>query len=222
MTSWWNKNVETRIEDFKAWIGDANQPSKIYCRKYITNKKYKSMIDCGCGLATDYFGMVNDGRQIAYMGLDSCKYLVNLNTERGVPMIEAELEEELPVADNAYEVSYCREVLEHLSYYENIINELIRIASKEVIIVFFIKPDDEEKINYWEEEDLYHNKYNKSKLESFIMSNPKVKGVLWKDILDIPYDVRPTASEMSTNEAEAEVKVERPTGEKSILHIILK
>lgn len=60
MTTWWNNNVEKRMDDFKSWIGDYNQPSKTYFRKYIANKKYKNIIDCGCGLATDYFGLKGD------------------------------------------------------------------------------------------------------------------------------------------------------------------
>src|SRR5690242_13941185 len=102
MTNWWNKNVEIRMDDFKSWIGDFNYPSKIYCRNYVIGKKYKSIIDCGCGLATDYFGFKNDNYEIDYTGLDSCKYLVDLNKNYGIKMIEAELEKELALPDNSY------------------------------------------------------------------------------------------------------------------------
>ena len=78
MTNWWNKNVEDRMDDFKIWVGDFNQPSKIYCRNYIINKKYKNVIDCGCGLASEYFGFKYDNYQIDYTGLDSCEYFVQL------------------------------------------------------------------------------------------------------------------------------------------------
>lgn len=265
MTSWWNKNVEARIHDFKSWVGDFNQPSKVYCRKYIADSQYKSMIDCGCGLATDYFGLKYDGYEIAYMGMDSCKYIVNSNIENGIPMIEAELESDFPIIDNAYDVVYCREVLEHLSYYEKTISEFIRVASKEVMVVFFIKPlneyewedeikdkikrqqkefrdekmklnislgldsstpiedisvivtEQDKEINYWKSEDLYHNKYDKKKLEAFILNNPKVEKLFWTDICDPPYVVLPADVE---NISEADI--EKPSGEKTILHIILK
>lgn len=216
MTTWWNKNAETRMNDFKSWVGDFNQASKVYCRKYVVNKQYKTIIDCGCGLATDYYGFKNDEYEINYTGLDSCNFFINSNRENGISMIEAELEETLPIPDSSYEVVYCREVLEHLSYYEKTLNELIRIASKEVIIVFFIKPDGEENINYWGEEDLYHNKYNKEKMEAFIMNNPRVDKLFWVDIFDLPYAVEASSTETPSTETA------KPTGEKVVLHIILK
>lgn len=207
MTNWWNKNVEIRMDDFKSWIGDFNYPSKIYCRNYVVKKKYKSIIDCGCGLATDYFGFKNDNYEIDYTGLDSCKYLVELNKNYGIKMIEAELEKELALPDNSYECVYCREVLEHLSSYEKTISEFVRIATKEVMIVFFIQPsDDEEQINYWETEDLYHNKYNRQKLEDFVKSLDKVDNFFWTEIED------PKNKNEDSNLPD----------KKSILHIMLK
>lgn len=208
MTNWWNKNVEVRMNDFKSWIGGFNYPSKIYCRNYVIEKQYKSIIDCGCGLATDYFGFKNDKYEIEYTGLDSCKYLVDLNRENGIQMIEAELDEELELQDNSYECVYCREVLEHLPYYEKTISEFVRIATKEVIVVFFVKPDAEEQINYWAEEDLYHNKYDKAKLENFITSIPKVDRLFWNEVDD-------PKNNLVTEDADLPDK-------KSVLHILLK
>ena len=204
MTSWWNKNIEKRMDDFKSWVGDINQPSRVYCRKYIIEKNYENIIDCGCGIATDFYGYKNDNCSIKYTGLDSCIYLVNFNRDK-IEMIEAELEVSLPIADNSYDCVYSREVIEHLSYYNKTIEEFIRIGKKEVIIVWFIFPsEDEDEINYWQEEDLYHNKYNKNKLEQFISSNTKVDKLFWKEIDDFNYLTTPQ------------------TSKKHILHIILK
>jgi ubiquinone/menaquinone biosynthesis C-methylase UbiE len=183
MTTWWNKNVVNRMSDFEGWIGDFDQPTKLFCRKYVAATGYKSIIDCGCGLATEYFGYKNDQYDVDYTGLDSCTYLVDKNKNLGIKMVEAELEVNLPLKDSSYECVYCRGVIEHLSYYEKTINEFIRAAKKEVLIGWFIKPDNaDDKIDYWVEEDLYHNKYNKDKLEKFIMSNPKVDRIFWDEI----------------------------------------
>lgn len=183
MTTWWNKNVKNRINDFEGWIGDHNQPTKLYCRKYVASKSYKDIIDCGCGVATEYYGYKSDAYDIKYTGLDSCTHLIELNRDRNINMIEAELEKDLPIEDNSYECVYCRGVIEHLSYYKKAIDEFIRIGKKEVLIGWFINPDDkEDQINYWEEEDLYHNKYNINNLEDFILSNPKVNQLFWQDI----------------------------------------
>lgn len=183
MTSWWQKNLQTRMTDFSSWIGDFNKNDKIYCRKYVATQGYKSLIDCGCGLATEFFGYKNDNYDINYTGLDSCQFLIERNKEQNITMIEAELESPLSILDSSYECVYCREVLEHLSYYENAIKEFIRIGQKEIIISWFIKPDSkEDEINYWDIEDLFHNKYNIEKLEKFILDNPKVDSLFWKQV----------------------------------------
>lgn len=183
MTSWWQKNLQTRIDDFSSWIGDFNKNDKIYCRKYVAEKNYKSLIDCGCGLATEYFGYKHDNYDINYTGLDSCRFLIERNEQQGINMINAELEALLPIRDSFYECVYCREVLEHLSYYETAIKEFIRIGQKEVIISWFIKPDSkDDEINYWDVEDLFHNKYNIEKLEKFILDNSKVDSLFWKEV----------------------------------------
>lgn len=188
MTSWWNKNVQLRIDEFKSWVGDFNQPSKIYCRQHIAKNKYKSIIDCGCGLASDYYGFLDDQYDIEYTGLDSCDFFVDDNRNRGITMVKSELEADLDIPDSSYECVYSREVLEHLSYYEKSLSEFIRIGSKEVLIVFFIYPcAGDDQINYWEAEDLYHNVYGKEKLEGFILSNPKVKNIMWSDVNDLGY-----------------------------------
>lgn len=183
MTTWWNNKIKDNLTVFESWVGDDTQPTKLYCRNYVASKGYKSIIDCGCGIATEYYGYQKDSYDIQYTGLDSCTYFVENNRQRGITMVEAELEKDLPLENDSYECVYCRAVIEHLSYYEKAISELIRIGKKEVLIGWFIKPDkEEEKINYWIEEDLYHNKYNLSKLEEFILKQPKVDSISWTEI----------------------------------------
>jgi ubiquinone/menaquinone biosynthesis C-methylase UbiE len=227
MTSWWNKNAKNRMDDFRAWVGDFDQPSKIHCRKYIVSKQYKSLIDCGCGLASDYFGFKKDRYRIDYTGLDSCKYFVKINRKRGIYMVEAELEKNLPLRDSHYECVYGREILEHLSYYEKTISEMIRIASKEVILVFFIELGEMDEINYWEEEDLYHNKYDKEKLEKFITGIKKVNKMFWETVED-PTNRKDVLDELNKEDGYSESNIEKPEHErpvvqvkKHILHIIL-
>lgn len=220
MTTWWNKNATKRLNDFTAWVGDSNQPSKLYCRSYVADKNYANIIDCGCGLATDYFGFRDDGCHIRYTGLDSCKYFIDTNRSREIEMIDAELEADLPISDSLYDCVYSREVLEHLSYYEKTVSEFIRIAKKEVIVVFFIKPSvEDDNINYWESEDLYHNTYNKEKLEAFILSNPKVDSIFWKDITDNLYVTEPLPVEdlPVVEEAAVATETEAPSTEVAIL-----
>ena len=81
---------------------------------------------------------------------------------------------------------YARHILEHLSYYEKAISELIRIAQKEVIIVFFHavkgiirKGEDIIKIT---RDGYYSNTYDIEKLENFVLRNKKVKKIMWRNL----------------------------------------
>jgi ubiquinone/menaquinone biosynthesis C-methylase UbiE len=185
-SNWWNEHLKEGskdVEEFAEWIKGYDQPTKNYCRKYVISKNYKSIVDCGSGLAAEYFGYKSENSAIDYTGLDSCDFLIEKNKEAGIKMIKGDLEERLPVNDNQFEVVYCKAVLEHLRTPYIALKEFIRAAEKEVLIGWFIKPDDKpSEINYWEEENLYHNKYNKKEIEDFLRSQPKVKDFKWHNI----------------------------------------
>ena len=59
---------------------------------------------------------------------------------------------------------------------------MIRVADKYVVHIFFIKPTDEEKIIFDEPNNLYHNRYVKEEIESFINENKDVDSFEWIDI----------------------------------------
>lgn len=184
MTSWWNKNIETRLDDFKSWVGSFDKPAKKMIREHVIKSKYKSILDCGCGLSSEYYGYKNDNYKIKYTGLDSCEKFVEINNENNINVIKCELEQDFPLNDSQFDCVFCKDVLEHLKDYKKTLSEMIRVAKKEVIIGWFISPSENEKINYWEEEDLYHNEYSKSEIESILNSNEKVKSFEWISVDD--------------------------------------
>ncbi len=179
--TWWQKNLDSKIEIFASWIGDYNSESKVLARNYISSKGYKSIVDCGCGLCTEYFGYKADNYVIDYVGVDATPKLVELAKSKGIDVRQGYIEK-IPLPDNFAEVSYIRHIVEHLPSFEPAVKEAIRIASKEVIVIFFIKPDDSTIINFDPSERLYHNKYSKSDIERSLNENPKVKSFNWIDI----------------------------------------
>ena len=77
--------------------------------------------------------------------------------------------------------------IEHLDRYEKSIQELVRVAKKEVFIVFFIKPNplnNKDIINKGIDRGyvLYHNEYSKDKLEKFVRSLSRVNVLEWEEV----------------------------------------
>lgn len=108
-------------------------------------------------------------------------------TKRGIPVVLGSIES-IPFEGNSFDIAYARHVLEHLEYYEAGLTELIRVAKKEVFVNFFSIPDVSERTELMmcEGIPLYHNYYNKMKMEQFLLKNPKVKSFRWTyDILQI-------------------------------------
>lgn len=183
--TWWNNNLSNpeMMSQFKNWIGTYCAESKLFLRQYVSTMKYKSLIDIGCGIATEFDGYKSDNYDIEYMGVDSCKILVVFNRERGVPMIEAH-SECIPVTDDSYDVAFSRHVLEHQPSFKQTLAEMIRIAKKEAVHIFFLIPGINEKIDYDSSSNLYHNIYSRSDIEAFLNEHEKVERFEWKTITD--------------------------------------
>jgi ubiquinone/menaquinone biosynthesis C-methylase UbiE len=183
--TWWDDNLATRYDEFVSWVGDSSSRSKVFFRNYVKEKKYTSLVDIGCGNATEFFAYQKEYPELQYTGIDSSKILNEKNSKLGVPMVLAPAENtELP--SNFAEVTFSRHVLEHQPKFQPVLNEIIRLASKVAIHVFFIPPgDNDEHIGYDNFQNLYHNRYNKKDIEGYITSNPKVKKYEWINIENV-------------------------------------
>ena len=170
ISNWWNKNMnESMLSTFTGWVGDYNADSKKKVRDYVILKKYESILDVGCGLCDTYYAYKNDKYEIKYTGLDSCKYFVDKAREQNIDIFESDMNK-IDLLNNSYDIVYGRHILEHLPTFKDALSEFIRISKFETIIVFFIKPMLEEKINYDSALDLYHNIYSKKDIEDFLVN----------------------------------------------------
>lgn len=185
--NWWDRHVgeDTSIETFKGWVSDHTAASKVYARRLVQAMEHKSFLDCGAGLCSEYDGYREDGYDIDYRALDQTVQFVKMARDRCIPVTEGSIEN-IPHEDGEFDVVYTRHVLEHLPYYEKAIAEMVRVASKEAIIVWFIPPhegDEPDEIRVMDG-DLYHNSYNRAKLEEFIRGLPGVAMFDWTPIGD--------------------------------------
>lgn len=184
---WWEFCLGNTVsfQTFEGWLGDIKAPSRRAMRDYLKKSGYTSMLDVPCGLCIDYLGLKKDKIDVAYHGADITQKLVDRAQKLGLSVIKADIEN-LPYADNQFDLTYARHILEHLPYYEKAVAELVRVARREVLIVFFIKPTsaDNDLIDCAALSDhkVYHNRYSKKNFEAYILANPKVKSLRWENV----------------------------------------
>lgn len=181
--TWWDNNLgNTRMfSEYLGWLGNEDSDSRQFIRDNIKDLEIKSIADFGCGPALEYKALKSEGYEFEYLGIDSCIHIKDFSDKNSVPFINCPVEK-TGLDDGSYELSYSRHVYEHLPTYKDALTEMIRVASKYVVHIFFIKPTDEENIVYDEPNNLYHNRYIKSEIEEFINLNKKVESFEWVDI----------------------------------------
>lgn len=181
--TWWDNNLSNsqKFGEYIGWLGNESADSRVFIRENIKDLEIKSFADFGCGPCVEYTALSNEGYEFDYLGIDSCVHLKEINESKGIPFLNSPVEK-TGLKDSSYELSYSRHVLEHLPTFKDALSEMIRVASKYVVHIFFVKPGNEDKENYWKEENLFHNNYSISSIESFLNKNKKVKSFEWIDI----------------------------------------
>lgn len=180
--TWWEKNLDTQMETFRSWIGSHKAESKVFCRRRVAAAGYRSILDCGCGLCTEYDGYKSDGYAIDYKGLDVTPKLVQLARDRGIDVTQGYLEQ-IPLPDQCVDVVYIRHVLEHLPHHAAALREAVRVARKEVLVVFFRKPrEGPDNINHNPASNLYHNGYNRQGIEDVVRAQPRFRELSWLEV----------------------------------------
>lgn len=170
--TWWNKHLVNpeMMETYKGWLQDYNNVSKKQVRNYVESKGYRSIVDFGCGPATEFFGYKSDGYEIDYLGIDSCTEISKLNKSRGVPFLLEDISD-TSLEDESFEVVFGRHILQHQPSFHYVLDEMIRVAKKEAIHVFTPSPGNIDIIHYDESDNLYQNTYSKKSIEDYIPNN---------------------------------------------------
>ena len=175
---WWNKHAESQYNTFKDWVGNENAPTKKYSAEYCFKKGYTSVVDMGCADSTFLRSLQNVDPTIQYMGVDSCTFFVNMNKQNNIPVIECDITNIPELSDSSFDICFSRHTIEHQPSFEPLLKEMIRIGKKEACHIFFIKPDENPtSINFGN--DLYHNRYSRADIETYLLTNTKVRAHEW-------------------------------------------
>lgn len=166
-SDWWNKNYKN--PEFESWLKDDGSYSRSIVVGILRN--YSSVLDCGCGTCYDYYRYKHDDLDISYTGIDSCSGLVEQARLRGICAQDGDIRN-IPFGDNSFDVVTGRHILEHVDGFERAIKEMHRVARKEVVITFFLPPQENELIGTDPalNNEVNLNIYSRAKIEQFVLT----------------------------------------------------
>lgn len=135
--------------------------------------------DVACGTCVNWEVFDMTGTRCRYIGIDRTKGMLEHAAKRYNDEIELRegYVQDIPLQDGEVDVVIMRHILEHLQEgYEDAIREGLRVASKELIVVFFLDPSnkDEDVIEESTPDEngctYFWNTYSWSKFTQFVAS----------------------------------------------------
>lgn len=177
---YWDKCPQEDLNQLVTHLSNTEDPERRLIRKLLSLNEVTSILDVGCGPATEYQGYKKDPllRDLKYYGLDLSERMLRTakNKNPEVNLLSAKATT-LPFAESSIETVLLKHVLEHHPKgYEELTTEAIRVASKMVIINFFHPPLPFIKTDLIlrNPNGYVNNWYSRSKFEEFIGKNQKV------------------------------------------------
>jgi SAM-dependent methyltransferase/ribosomal protein L37AE/L43A len=196
-TNWWTKNDQPAGETFLDY--NKNMPSRHYARQLITGwgaaGEIKSVLEIAFGGLHEYRALREPLKQlgVSYSGIDWTDHFV------------AHAQQEFPecrwtqgdivrgVSAEPCDVVYSQHMLEHIPSLEPAFSNMLRLAKKKLINIFFIppKPFANYDVVNWQHFPLYHNTYGIGHIEAVCRSmNFSVK---WTPFPNNPADTAAAA-----------------------------
>ena len=160
-------------------LSNPNNRERQVIREVLHRENPHTLLDAGCGVATELVSYRIGEIKVDYVGLDKSSYMLSKARKwhQEAKFVRGEVEA-LPFSDDSFDAVVLRHILEHLGDYKTAVKEALRVSSKVVIIDFFhrLLPlglgwKILDKDGYW------NNWYSKTEFVRFLQS------------LDVPYKV---------------------------------
>lgn len=100
----------------------------------IPRRKFDKILDLGCsdGIISK---KIKDITQSEVIGVDNCKETNLLAKERGIEIVESDVNQKLPFADNSFDFIFAGEIIEHVLSPDDFLLEVKRVLKNEGIFV---------------------------------------------------------------------------------------
>lgn len=135
-----------------------------------------TVVDAACGPCVNWEVFKMMGVECQYCGMDRCENFLTYASKQypEINLVNGYVQE-MPFADESVDVVVMRHIFEHLQDgYEAAIREGLRVASKELVLVFFLDLSDSEEDNISESKPdengctYFWNTYSQPKLMHFL------------------------------------------------------
>jgi ubiquinone/menaquinone biosynthesis C-methylase UbiE len=167
---WWENNLSIpgKQEEFSGWLEESDVSSRTELFNIIESKKINNVLEIGPGIFIDYNMFFSKKENITYKSIDITKKIVEKAKDLGISCEQSSIEN-IIYPDTSFDLVYCRHVMEHLDYYSEALEEMIRVSNKYVCVIFWLLSDGDDIINYNSALNLYHNQYSKLKIEKLLI-----------------------------------------------------
>ena len=170
-TNWWTQNDQPVGEDFLVYNKDT--PSRRHARSIILNwangGQIKDVLEIAFGGLHEFRALREplSSAGVAYRGVDWTDHFV-AHAQREFPenqWTQGDIVRGLSV--EPADLVYSQHMLEHLPSLEPAFSNMLRLAKKKLINIFFIppKPFPGYEVVNWQQHPLYHNTYSSGHIE---------------------------------------------------------
>lgn len=171
---WWEKNLDDgyRWNEFSSWLKLSDKSSRQFVYNFIENNiNISDVLEIGPGSFIDYDTYFAHKKNISYSCVDITTKIIEIGLSKNINSKLGNIKD-IPYQKKYFDLVYTRHVLEHIDYYTDAIKELIRVSDKYIICTFFFldKLSKNDTIFIDSNTKLYHNRYSKFKLNSFLDS----------------------------------------------------
>jgi len=100
----------------------------------IPRRKFEKILDIGCsdGVISEKIKNITQSKVV---GIDNCKERYLLARERGIEVVEGDVNQKLPFADDSFDFVFAGEIIEHVISPDDLLLEVKRVLKKEGIFV---------------------------------------------------------------------------------------
>lgn len=139
---WWQDHADIHAGTFRGWLEGSDPWSRAEVVKIVETLGARSVLECGPGLFHDWDTYWRSHPWVKYTALEMTPKLVDYGRARGAAVAQGSITA-IPYEIDAFDVVYCRHVLEHLDPAEihTALSEMVRVARKAAVVVLFKTTD---------------------------------------------------------------------------------